>query len=67
MQVEWLKAHDELAHRIADNGRNFGLSYLRLEDTYCYAAAVLDTLGDVLHGSDALRPFNPQLRVGPEQ
>ncbi len=44
-KIEWLKSHDKEAQQIATNARNFGLSYLRLEDQYCYVATLLDTLG----------------------
>jgi hypothetical protein len=44
-KIEWLKSHDKEAQQIAVNARNFGLSYLRLEDQYCYVATLLDTLG----------------------
>lgn len=40
-KIEWLKAHDHLAQRIANNARNFGRSYLRLEDYYCYVSSYL--------------------------
>lgn len=57
-KVEWLRAHDHLAKRIAENARNFGKSYLRLEDYYCYAAAALNAVSRILNGSSALKPFN---------
>jgi hypothetical protein len=46
-KIEWLKSHDKEAQQIALNARNFGLSYLRLEDQYCYVATLLDTLGEL--------------------
>jgi hypothetical protein len=45
-KIEWLKKHDKEAQQIVQNARNFGLSYLRLEDQYCYVATLLDTLGE---------------------
>ena len=36
-KIEWLIKHDDMAKRIAHNARNFGKSYLRLEDHLCYA------------------------------
>lgn len=56
-KVEWLRAHDDLALRIANNAKNFGKSYLRLEDFYCYAATALKTIGDLQKGSSATDPF----------
>ena len=56
-KVEWLRAHDVQARQIARNGRAFGLSYLRLEDYYCYVAAVLKAFSDVAD-KDALQPFD---------
>ncbi len=60
-KVAWLREHDEMARRIAENGRNFGKSYLRLEDYYCYAARLLTSLGEVLKNSTALKPYDPVL------
>lgn len=57
-KVEWLQSHDVLAQRIAENARNFGQSFLRLEDYYCYAATSLATLAEVMEGSDVLEPFS---------
>lgn len=59
-KVIWLKAHPKLAQRIAANGRNFGQSYLRLEDYYCYAATALEAMGSVATPS-AMVPFNATL------
>eukprot|EP01038_Epipyxis_sp_PR26KG_P008455 gene8455-11433_t len=61
-KVEWLIAHDELAHQIAINARNFGRSYLRLEDQFCYALTALEQIALVMNNTDALAPFDP-LRV----
>ncbi len=57
-KVEWLKAHDDLAQKIAINAANFGKSYLRLEDFYCYMANSLEVIAGVLQDSDVLQPFN---------
>ena len=56
----WLRAHDDLAQRIARNARAFGDSYLRLEYQLCYAATVIQTVGKILNGSDAIVPFDPR-------
>ena len=49
-----------MAQRIAANGRNFGRSYLRLEDYYCYAATALEAVGTVATPS-AMAPFSATL------
>ena len=59
-KILWLQRHDDLAQKIARNARIFGDSYLRLEDQICYAANVLQNLGQILNGSDALQPFSPR-------
>lgn len=56
----WLRENDNLAKQIAENARAFGSSYLRLEDYFCYAAAALKTLSQIINGSDALTPFDPK-------
>ena len=43
--------------RLAANARNFGASYLRLEDYYCYAASALEAVAEVSDLS-ALIPFD---------
>ena len=58
-KVEWLRAHDDMARQIARNGRMFALSYLRLEDYYCYVAAALMEFAGVADPS-ALVPFSPK-------
>ena len=55
--VRWLHEHDDMARRIAENGYNFGKSYLRLEDYYCYGATALHILGNLMKGSTVLQPF----------
>lgn len=56
-KVKWLQEHDDLARQIARNGWNFGQSYLRLEDYYCYAAAALYEVSQV-ESDDALQPYS---------
>ena len=56
-KVIWLKSHPKEALQLAQNARNFGLSYLRLEDYYCYMASALEAFGENLDPS-ALVPFN---------
>lgn len=60
-KVEWLKQHDRVAYRIAVNARNFGISYLRLEDMACYVASALHQVHSILNTTDALEPFDPVL------
>ena len=58
-KVSWLQRHDTLAFRLATNARNFGLSYLRLEDTLCYAALALRKVAELFNDTDAMIPFHP--------
>ena len=60
-KIRWLIAHDHLAKRIAKNAENFGKSYLRLEDYYCYVATALDTIANLEVDSDVLHPYEPYL------
>ena len=60
-KIEWLIAHDDLAQRIAKNARAFGDSYLRFEDTLCYIATALETVGNITGVKDANIPFNATL------
>ncbi|KAJ1402690.1 hypothetical protein B484DRAFT_457715 [Ochromonadaceae sp. CCMP2298] len=57
-KVTWLRKNDQIAQRIAQNGHNFGKSYLRIEDYYCYAATAFETLAALMEGSDVLEPFD---------
>ena len=57
-KVLWLKAHDNIARKIAKNGWVFGKSYLRLEDYYCYTATAMEKIAQIEIGSDALKHFN---------
>jgi len=59
VKLKWLMTNDNLAQRIAQNGYNFGKSYLRLEDYICYAATALQTVALLQKGSSALIPWTP--------
>jgi hypothetical protein len=61
-KILWLREHDDLAKRIADNAKAFAKSYLRLEDHICYVATALDTLAQMYVNSTATEPFasNPR-------
>lgn len=65
-KVEWLRKHNLMAKRIADNARNFARSYLRLEDYYCYIASLLETIGTLsantnkFNNVSALQSFSPR-------
>jgi len=59
-KLRWLRSHDALAWRIAENAANFARSHLRLEDHYCYLAHLLKALGRVQANSSSLKPFHPQ-------
>lgn len=60
-KIEWLQKHDHIAEKIANNGKVFADSYLRLEDHFCYIATALEGIGKLLNSTsyDALDPFNP--------
>lgn len=58
-KIEWLRAHDDMARRIAHNALNFGKSHLRLEDAYCYLAAALKSVESVVADTDAVQPWKP--------
>ena len=58
-KIEWLKEHDDMAQQIAVNARNFGKSYLRMEDYFCYTATFLKTFSEITQRTDALTPFQP--------
>ena len=53
-KVNWLQNNDDKARQLARNARNFGLSYLRLEDYYCYSAYLLHHFGKVVDKSALL-------------
>lgn len=60
-KIRWLRDHDDLAQQIAENGRNFARSYLRLEDYYCYAAQVLQTMSELSRRTSVVKDvFFPQ-------
>ena len=56
-KIEWLNKNPKLARRIAKNGNNFGKSYLRLEDYYCYTAYALHQIPKI-ETKQSLEPFN---------
>ena len=60
VKVRWLQQHDDLARQIAENGYNFGKSYLRYEDYLCFAASTAEALGVVMANTTALQPFSPR-------
>ena len=60
-KVDWLIKNDKLAHQIALNAKNFGASYLRMEDYYCYVADGLKTFSTIQNHSDITKGFNPKL------
>jgi len=51
-KVEWLVEHDDMAQQIARNARNFGKSYLRVEDYLCYAAMSMHLLSEMQKTDD---------------
>ena len=53
-KIEWLQRHDDLAQQIAENGRNFGKSYLRFEDYFCYVGAALQLVARLEKGSNVI-------------
>ena len=55
-KVLWLQQHDDMARQIAENGKAFGKSYLRLEDYFCYAAKALSEVSRLTKDSDAIYP-----------
>ena len=59
-KVAWLKAHDHAAYKIAQNGKAFGESFLRLEDYFCYFGTLLHSLGKLYEKSNATIPFDPK-------
>lgn len=59
-KVAWLQSHDKEAQQLAENARNFGRSYLRLEDYLCYAAHAMEAVAEVVL-PDALIPDEPYM------
>lgn len=62
-KVRWLQANDHEAQKIVQNARNFGKSYLRLEDHYCYMATALEEVAKISGEFDANVPFGPMIDV----
>ena len=56
-KIEWLQQHDDMAQQLAINARNFGKSYLRMEDYYCYTAAALRLVADIEENTNLTQPF----------
>ena len=54
---EWLQQHDDMAQQLANNARNFGKSYLRMEDYYCYTAAAFRLVADIEENTNLTKPF----------
>ncbi len=48
-KVEWAIQNDELAHKIAENGRNFVRNHVRVEDLDCYVFRLLLEYGNLIH------------------
>jgi len=61
-KILWLRNNDEKARQIAKNGRNFGLSFLRLEDYYCYTSYLLNQFGKI-NDKSALIPFQKTEKI----
>ena len=63
-KVEWLQRNDDMAQQLALNARNFGKSYLRMEDHICYLGAALTVVAALERHTDATTPFKyPQTSV----
>jgi hypothetical protein len=60
-KIEWLIKNDDKAQQIAQNAANYGKSYLRMEDYFCYSAASLKLVADMEKASDILEPYNATL------
>lgn len=58
-KIEWLQSHPNMARKIAENGRKFGQSYLRLEDYFCYFVNIFEEIAKRVNNTDALEPFDP--------
>ena len=56
-KIEWLRQNDEMAKQLAVNARNFGKSYLRLEDYMCYIGTALTVVGAVEKQGNATAGF----------
>ena len=64
-KVEWLQQHDDMAQQIAINARNFGKSYLRMEDYYCYTAAALRLVADIEENTNLTQPYDQPIPPTP--
>ena len=66
-KVQWLHDNDDKAQQIARNAANFGKSYLRLEDYFCYTASALKLISDLEQNTTALEGFTPHLIHRPQR
>jgi len=57
-KIQWLVDNDDLALKIVRNAKNFGKSYLRLEDHFCYMATALTEVSKLAEDTDVNEPFN---------
>ena len=57
-KINWLIKHDDMAQQIALNAKNFGKSYLRLEDYFCYLAMSLHLLSEMQKDDGVTEPSN---------
>jgi hypothetical protein len=55
-KIDWLIKHDDMAQQIARNAKNFGKSYLRLEDYFCYLAMSLHLLSEMQKDDGVTEP-----------
>ena len=55
-KINWLVKHDDMAQQIAHNAKNFGKSYLRLEDYFCYLAMSLHLLSEMQKDDGVTEP-----------
>jgi hypothetical protein len=55
-KINWLVQHDDMAQQIAHNAKNFGKSYLRLEDYFCYLAMSLHLLSEMQKDDGVTEP-----------
>ena len=66
-KIEYLKANDHLAERLASNAKNFARSHLRLEDYFCYVATALHSVSNITSRTDANIPFQPHKIIIPDE
>jgi hypothetical protein len=55
-KIDWLIKNDVMARQIASNAKNFGKSYLRLEDYFCYLAMSLHLLSEMQKDDGVTEP-----------